>query len=707
MKALRAISMICVVLLAGFGIVSAQDSAISTNQPTFSQHASSDVVHTTALSREIGVKRLHSGPPSVRMGAPLKLRARARHTAKPMISGTITYICDPSVAAATCNYLNTVVASDYSSTFTNANASIYITYGTTGLGESEQYFNLFPYSQYVAALTSNTSQSAIQVAALSALNTYDATPYGSDNVNVTGALGTALGFTGLTGIQVGGISCTLGITPGCYNAIITVTNAADTFYYDNLGGTEPADEYDFYGVVEHETDEVLGTSSCISTQDPSGLLTDPCDFAGGTGTPSAVDLYRYNSAGELALNSSYIGLASAPAGAYFSYNGGTTNGANGVANTPKVYNTLANGDDYADFLSSTPDCGTDIAVQDAEGCPGEDAGLTILNDGGGEINILNAVGYNVPTAANFSLSASPNNVTITQGGSSGTSTITITPSNGFTGNVTLTATGLPNGVTAIFSPNPATTTSTLTLAASATAATGTVTVTITGTSGSLTNSTTLSLTVNAPQNFNLSASPNSVTITQGTSGTSTVTITPSNGFSGSVTLGSTGLPTGVTAIFNPNPATTTSTLTLTASATAATGTVTVTITGTSGSLTNSTTLSLTVNASGGQVIAVPASVNFPNVVIGHTHSVNVKLENVGTTAVEIGSVSLTVIDGDASDFSFHRFCGSPLKPGKSCIIGVTFSPDAVGTDTATLNVPTNAPGSPVEVPLTGTGVNKK
>jgi phospholipase C len=97
----------------------------------------------------------------------------------------------------------------------------------------------------------------------------------------------------------------------------------------------------------------------------------------------------------------------------------------------------------------------------------------------------------------FTLSSSPTSVTVPQGGH-GTSTIAITPQNGFSGSVTLSASGLPNGVTATFNPNPATATSTLTLAASATAAVGTVTVTITGVSGTLTSSTTLSLNVIAP-----------------------------------------------------------------------------------------------------------------------------------------------------------------------------------------------------------------
>ncbi len=407
-------------------------------------------------------------------------------------AGTISYTCDPSVAVATCNYLNTTVAGNYSSTFTNASADIYITYGTTGLAESEQYLNFFTYDQYLAALTSNPSQSPVQVSALSALNTYDATPYGSGNVNITVALGNALGLTtGLTGITPGGAACTPG-TSGCYNAIVTVTNDPGTpLYYDNLGGAEPADAYDFYGVVEHETDEVLGTASCVGTAgiDPADLgtkgngarrllrtvhnvsrfspaiigLSDGC----GSGVPSAVDLYRYSASGDLILDSS---LSTTP-GAYFSYDGGTTNGANGIANTPKVYNTLANGDDYADFLSSTPDCGTDIAVQDAEGCPGEDKGLSILNDGRGEINILNAVGYDLVAATQFELTTSANpsiggSVTPASGGlyNSGTAVpITASPAVGYT---FVNWTSSPNSVA---NPTSASTTITMNAAESVTA----------------------------------------------------------------------------------------------------------------------------------------------------------------------------------------------------------------------------------------------
>src|ERR1700677_1747364 len=219
----------------------------------------------------------------------------------------------------------------------------------------------------------------------------------------------------------------------------------------------------------------------------------------------------------------------------------------------------------------------------------------------GLINLL--AGSATPS---FTLSASPSSLSVTQG-SSGSSTISVKDVNGFSGSVTLAASGLPSGVTASFGTNPTTGSSVLTLTASSTATTGTATVTITGTSGSLTASTTIALTITATgtPNFSIAASPASLTITQGASGTSTITITSTGGFNSATTLSASGLPSGVTAAFSTNPVTppangsVTSTLTLTASASATVGTATVTITGTSGSTTHSATIALTVNASSG------------------------------------------------------------------------------------------------------------
>ncbi len=196
----------------------------------------------------------------------------------------------------------------------------------------------------------------------------------------------------------------------------------------------------------------------------------------------------------------------------------------------------------------------------------------------------------VTSQPDFSLSANPPSVSVVQGGAAASSTITVTPLSGFTGTVTLSVSTPPTGVTATLSGN------TITFTASSTATVGVTTVTVTGTSGTLVHTTPISLTVvsNTP-NFSLSASPASVTVVQGATAASTITVTSTGGFTGSVTLSASGMPAGVTAAFNPASTTGTSALTFTASGTATTGNATVTITGTSGTLTRTTTIALTVN----------------------------------------------------------------------------------------------------------------
>jgi hypothetical protein len=213
----------------------------------------------------------------------------------------------------------------------------------------------------------------------------------------------------------------------------------------------------------------------------------------------------------------------------------------------------------------------------------------------GSVNATNLVN-NWPGVApiqGFNLSAVPGSLTLVQGGS-GSSTVTVSTFGGFSGSVSLTASGLPSGVTPSFNPNSTTGTSTLTLTAGKTAATGTTTVTITGTSGSLTNSTTINLTVNGAPDFSLSATPGSINLTQGSSGASNITVTPQNGFTGNVSLSASGMPSGVNASLSPASTSGTSTLTLAANSTAATGGFTITVTATSGGLTHTASVTLTV-----------------------------------------------------------------------------------------------------------------
>jgi phospholipase C len=214
--------------------------------------------------------------------------------------------------------------------------------------------------------------------------------------------------------------------------------------------------------------------------------------------------------------------------------------------------------------------------------------------------------FTFTTTASFALSANPTSVAVPEG-SDGTTTITSTISGGFESAVALSASGLPTGVTANFNPTsiaaPGSGTSTLTLTASASAATGNYTVTVTGTGGGLIETTTVSLTVSTAGSpgFTLSANPATVSVPQGSNGSTTVTSTVSGGFNDSVAFSSSGEPSGVTGNFVPAslpaPGSGTTVLTLTASATAAVGTSTINIIGTApDGTTENTSVALTVTA---------------------------------------------------------------------------------------------------------------
>jgi len=94
----------------------------------------------------------------------------------------------------------------------------------------------------------------------------------------------------------------------------------------------------------------------------------------------------------------------------------------------------------------------------------------------------------------------------------------------------------------------------------------------------------------------LSSAPAAVALQQNASGSTTITVNPTGGFSGSVALAASGLPTGVTASFNPPSTSSQSTLTFNVTGAAPTGTATVTISGSSGSFAPTTQINLAVLA---------------------------------------------------------------------------------------------------------------
>src|SRR5271155_983385 len=360
--------------------------------------------------------------------------------------------------------------------------------------------------------------------------------------------------------------------------------ASESAWVDGGGGISP----DKFAIPSWQTTAAAGCSACSKTLRNGPDVSANANFTfyvcADQTTCTANDYGGTSFA--TPMWAGYLALANQQAAA----NGDTIGFINPILYPAALSSSY--GTYFHDITSGS--CGTYSGITGYDLCSGWGSPNTT-----GIINLL--AGSATPS---FTLSDSPSSLSITQG-SSGTSTITVTDVGGFTGSVTLAASGLPSGVTAAFGTNPTTGTSVLTLTASATATTGTSTVTITGTSGSLTATTTLALTVNstATPAFSVSASPASVTVTQGASGTGTITVTSTGGFNSATTLSASGLPSGVTATFSTNPVTppangsASSTLTLTASASATVGTATVTITGTSGSTSHSTTIALTVNAS--------------------------------------------------------------------------------------------------------------
>ncbi len=99
-------------------------------------------------------------------------------------------------------------------------------------------------------------------------------------------------------------------------------------------------------------------------------------------------------------------------------------------------------------------------------------------------------------ASDFTISASSNSLSVPQGRSAATRII-VMPRGNFEGDVQLTASGLPQGVRASFTPASTAGTSTMTLAADNSAASATNSITVSGVSGNQRHTVTTALTVTA------------------------------------------------------------------------------------------------------------------------------------------------------------------------------------------------------------------
>ncbi len=146
-------------------------------------------------------------------------------------------------------------------------------------------------------------------------------------------------------------------------------------------------------------------------------------------------------------------------------------------------------------------------------------------------------------AADFTLQAVSSPAPVPAGHTTAVITVTVAPINGYNQQTTFSCTGLPTGATCAFSPNPVTpdgthnSTTGMTISTLASMASGTTAVTVSATNGgTITHTQAFSLTVTTTdQSFTLAPQNANYEVSQGSSVTAILTLTPTGGFNSPVT----------------------------------------------------------------------------------------------------------------------------------------------------------------------------
>jgi hypothetical protein len=222
--------------------------------------------------------------------------------------------------------------------------------------------------------------------------------------------------------------------------------------------------------------------------------------------------------------------------------------------------------------SSTPDTSSVMTLTTSGSTP---VGTFTPTVTGVNTNVSQSTSAPSFTVNDFTISLNPSSLTVVQG-SSNSGQVIINSFNGFSGCVALSPSNVPDGVGINFNPNPACgSSSTMTVNANGFGPLGTFQVQIDGFNQNQRRDPILTLTV---AGFTLSASPATATVPPGGNTSYQVTVNPSGGYSGSVCLSVSGVPSGVTASFSPACTTGSSTMNITNNGAAA-STYTLTIKG--------------------------------------------------------------------------------------------------------------------------------
>ena len=97
----------------------------------------------------------------------------------------------------------------------------------------------------------------------------------------------------------------------------------------------------------------------------------------------------------------------------------------------------------------------------------------------------------------------------------------------------------------------------------------------------------------------------------------------------------------------------------------------------------------------------PASTDFGSLLIGHSTTKTITISSTGTTALSVQSVT---IGGNGYSILTDGCSLQSVAPGGSCSVTVQFAPTVGGASVGTLTVKSNAPSSPDQLGLTGTGL---
>ena len=298
----------------------------------------------------------------------------------------------------------------------------------------------------------------------------------------------------------------------------------------------------------------------------------------------------------------------------------------------------------------------------------------------------------------FSLTPSSPTASITTGSTS-TATITATALYGFTGTISLSTPsvlplsgGTSTGLTASLDTTSlqltgatATASATLTLIASAA---GVYIVSVEGTSGSLVHPASIEITVTAPSpDFSLNANPAGITVQQGSSGTSAISLAGANGFTGAATLSIPNLSAGITTSFSYATVSgaLSSTLTIDVANTVAAGSYNVHVSGISGSLTRGADITVTVTA---------ASYNPPDITIAFGSS----SLRINTGASGVNSITITPVYGFSGSVNLSVSAPSAL----TCSLDHHTIQSSGSASTLNLTCSGNTPGD-YTVTITATG----